>query len=96
MKKGSLDEIIKDGRFTHCLMCGKRLEGKGRSDRNVCNTTCRVHKHTAYKLYENNFKLVTEVKGYPPQKAYEKMVEIDIKNQQPIRVLELWWRERSK
>jgi hypothetical protein len=47
-------------------------------------------------LYANNFKLVTEVKGYPPKKAYEKMIEIDIKNEQPIRVLELWWEDRNK
>ena len=96
MKRGSLQEIIKDGRFTHCLICGKRLEGKSRSDRNVCNTSCRVHKHTGFKAYDKMFDVLIQAKGYPPQKAYEKLVEIDIKNEQPIRVLELWWKNKNK
>jgi len=96
MRKGTIDEIRSEGRFTHCLICGKRLDKKGRSDRNVCGTSCRVHKHTAFKTYESNFKLVTEVKGYPPEKAYEKMIEVDIKLEQPIRVLQLWWEQRKK
>lgn len=95
MKRGSLKEIMKDGYFTHCVVCGKRFDGKLRKGKNVCGVTCRVNKSEGYKIYDNMIKVLTNAKGYPLEKAYGKIIELEEKNGNPLRMVELWWEQKG-